>query len=139
MGRAVLVLANDQIREKAIAWVRQAKQFSRITFQGPRRSNDQNSLLWVWLTALAEQLEWGGQKWMTDDWKDYFMHSLKREARWMPNEEGGQVPVGMRSSELSIEEMSFMLEIVMEFGARHGVEPPPDPRLAAALEAQARR
>jgi len=121
MSKALLVLSSDQIRQKAAHWIAKAPQETRVTFQGPRRSLPQNDKMWSMLTALSEQLLWHGQKWSPDDWKDYMMHSLKR-ARWMPDEAGGMVPVGMRTSDLSKEEMSDLIALMDEFAARNGVE-----------------
>ena len=129
MSRALLVLANDHFRQKAVRWIMVAPKDTRVTFQGPVRSLDQNSTLWLWLTAIAEQLDWHGQKYSTDDWKDYLMHSLRR-ARWMPDESGGMVPVGMRSSDLSKEEFSDLLELTIAFGSSHGVTLPELPAAA---------
>jgi NinB protein len=120
MSRALLVLANDRIRQRAVHWIMVAPKDTRVEFKGPRRSNDQNSLLWVWLTEIATKLEWHGQKYSADDWKDYLMHSLRR-ARWMPDEDGGMVPIGMRTSDLSKEDFSNLLELTMAFATSHGV------------------
>lgn len=123
MSRALLVLTDKHVRAKAADWVRRAPDLSRVEFKGPARSLDQNSMMWLWLTALATSLDWHGQRYSTDDWKDYLMHSFKR-ARWMPNEDGGMVPIGMRTSDLSSEEMSEFLELIMAFAARHDVTLP---------------
>jgi hypothetical protein len=140
MSRAVLVLANDRMRQKAVRWVMIAPKDTRVEFKGPRRSLDQNSTLWLWLTAIATQLRWrDGQKYTAEDWKDYLMHSLRR-ARWMPDEDGGMVPIGMRSSDLSKEEFSDLLELTMAFAARHGVTlDEPEPAPASLSEKQTER
>ena len=124
MSRALLILANDEVRKRAERWVKAAPVGTRVEFKAPRRSPDQNSMLWLWLTAIASQLDWHGQKYSTEDWKDYLMHSFKR-ARWMPDEEGGMVPIGMRTSDLTKQEMADLLELCMAFGASHGVDIPP--------------
>lgn len=90
MGRALLVLSSDAIREKAKAWVDKAPPLSRITFQGPKRTLPQNDRQWWLLTAISEQLVWHGQRYSPDEWKEYMMHAL-RKARWMPDEDGGMV------------------------------------------------
>jgi len=47
----------------------------------------------------------------------------------MPDEDGGQVPIGRSSSALTKSEMSLLMELIAAFAARHGVrlygEPPP--------------
>lgn len=93
----------------------------RVTFQESKRTNAQNRLLWPYLTAISQQLEWHGQRYSPDDWKDYLMHQLGR-GRWMPAEEGGMVPIGMRTSNLSKKEFGDLILIIQEFAARHGVE-----------------
>lgn len=93
----------------------------RVTFQESKRTNAQNRLLWPYLTAISQQLEWHGQRYTPDDWKDYLMHQLGR-GRWMPAEEGGMVPIGMRTSNLSKQEFGDLITLIQAFAARHEVE-----------------
>lgn len=74
------------------------------------------------LTEVSYQLAWHGQKLRPDDWKLVFLDALKRELRIVPNIDGtGFVNLGRSSSDLSKHEMSDMIELMHEFGARHGV------------------
>jgi hypothetical protein len=120
MSRAVLVLQNIASREKAARWCMTAPSLTRVEFKETKRSVPQNDMMWSLLTCVASQLEWHGQKYSADDWKDYFMHALKR-ARWMPSEDGGMVPIGMRTSELGVSEMADLLTLILAFGATHAV------------------
>ena len=120
MSRAVLILSSSEIRDKAIRWIRGLPDNTRIEFKKPKRSLPQNDLLWVLLTKVSQQLEWHGQRYSPDDWKDFMMHQL-RKASWMPAEDGGLVPIGMRTSDLSVEEMSDLIEVIYAFCARNGV------------------
>lgn len=92
----------------------------RVTFQEQKRTDAQNRLMWPYLTAISQQLEWHGQKYTPDDWKDYLMHQLGR-GRWMPAEEGGMVPIGMRTSDLSKAEFGDLIVVIQAFAARNGV------------------
>lgn len=92
----------------------------RVTFQEQKRTQAQNRLMWPYLTAISQQLEWHGQKYTPDDWKDFLMHQLGR-GRWMPAEEGGMVPIGMRTSDLSKAEFGDLILVIQAFAARHGV------------------
>ena len=122
MSRAFLVLYNDAMKARAIDWVTKAPKETRVTFQGPRRSLDQNAKLWACLTDVATQVEWHGLKLTPDDWKLIFMDSLKRELRLVPNIDGnGFVNLSRSSSDLSKEEFADLLELVLMFGAQHGV------------------
>lgn len=121
MSRALLVLSGQDMKAKAHAWIDKAPWNTRVEFKGPRRTLDQNSALWLALTDIATQLTWHGQRYSPEDWKDYLMHALRR-ARWMPDEDGGMVPIGLRTSDLSKADFSDLLDLAFAFGARHGVE-----------------
>ena len=122
MSRATLVLSNQTVREKAARWAMQAKPGTRVEFKAPKRSLDQNSRLWACLTDIADQLDWHGQKLRTDEWKLLFMDALDREVKAIPALDGkGFVNLGTSSSDLSVGEMSDLLELINEFGARNGV------------------
>lgn len=123
MSRALLVLYSDTMREKAIDWIRRAPKETRVTFQGPKRTLDQNSKLWAMLTDVSTQLAWHGQRLSPDDWKLVFLSSLKQEMRIVPNIDGnGFVQLGRSSSDLSKEEMGDLFEIIEAFCAKHGVK-----------------
>lgn len=122
MSRALLVLWNDAMREKAIDWIRRAPKESRVEFKGPKRTLDQNSRMWAMLTDIATQLVWHGVKLTPDDWKLMMLDGLKRELRLVPNINGdGFVNLGRSSSDLTVDEMTDLIELIFEFGARHGV------------------
>lgn len=122
MSRALLVLSGDDIRAKAVNWIRKAPVNTRLEFKAPKRSLDQNSKMWASLTDVAEQVVWHGQKLTTDDWKVIFLQGLKQELRVVPNlENNGFVMLGRSSSDLSKEEMSLLIELILCWGAEHGV------------------
>ena len=123
MSRALLVLFNDAMREKAIDWIRRAPKETRITFQGPKRTLPQNDRFWAMLTDISTQLLWHGQRLSTDDWKLVFLAALKQEVRIVPNIHGdGFVQLGRSSSDLSKEEMGDLMTIMEAFAARYGVK-----------------
>ena len=121
MSRATLVLTCAALRDRAIKWVRSAPDGTRIDFRQPKRSIDQNSLMWARLTEIARQVEWYGQKLSADDWKDIFSASL-RKARVVPGlDPGTYVPLGMRTSDMSKEEMGMLLDLIEAFASERGV------------------
>lgn len=122
MGRALLVLNSTRERETAIAWIKAAPAGTRVEFKASKRSLPQNAKLYASLTDIAQQVEWGGEKLSVEDWKDMFTASL-RKARVVPGlDEGTFVPLGMRTSDMSKQELSNLLELIMAFGAERGVK-----------------
>jgi hypothetical protein len=121
MTRAVLIIRNNTDREKAAAWCRNAPAGTRLELKAARRSIEQNALLWQRLTEVAHQVEWYGQKLSAEDWKDVFSASL-RKARVVPGIDAGSfVPLGMRTSDMTKQEMTDLLELIGAFGAERGV------------------
>ena len=121
MSRALLVLNGPADRMKAADWVHKAPPGTRLEFKAPRRSINQNSLMWQRLTEIAQQVIWYGQKLNPEDWKDVFTASL-RKARVVPGIDAGSfVPLGMRTSDMSKEEMTNLLELIAAFAAERGV------------------
>jgi hypothetical protein len=122
MGRALVIIASDADRSKLHAWIAKAPWNTRVEFKGPKRSVPQNDLLWSRLTEISQNVVWYGQKLSTDDWKDIFTASL-RKARVVPGLDGGSfVPLGMRTSDMSKEEMTALLDLIDAFAAERGVE-----------------
>lgn len=131
MSRALLILANDAMRDKAVRWVRGLPKDTRIEFKAPRRSLPQNAKLWAMLSEVAAQVPWHGIKLQSDDWKLIFLDALKREVRMVPNIDGnGFVNLGRSSSDLSKSEMADLIELILMFGAKHGVKFADDARAA---------
>lgn len=127
MGRALLVLANDRFKRRAIEWIEKAPWETRVEFKGPKRTIPQNDRMWAMLTDLSVQLAWHGQRLVPDDWKLVMLDALRRETREqlriVPNTDGtGFVNLSTSSSDLSKDEMTTLIEIIFAFGAAHGVE-----------------
>lgn len=139
MGRALLVLANETFKRRAIDWIVKAPLETRVEFKGPKRTLPQNDRMWAMLTDLSVQLAWHGQRLAPDDWKLVMLDALRRETnqqvRFVPNTDGtGFVNLSTSSSDLSKDEMTDLIEIIFAFGAKHGVEwsePQQDNRSAA--------
>ena len=121
MGRALLVLNSAAERARAVNWIAKAPPGTRLEFKASKRSLDQNAKMWACLTDIAGQVVWYGQKLSADDWKGVFTASLRR-ARVVPGiDPGTYVPLGMRTSDMSKDEMSQLIELIIAFGAEHGV------------------
>jgi len=123
MSRAVLILANDFVRERAIKWIRGAPAGTRIEFKEPKRTLPQNDRMWAMLTDVAAQMKHCGRRYDADEWKVIFLHALGRETRFVPSlDEKTFLPLGFSSSDLSKAEMSELMELIAAWGAEHGVK-----------------
>ena len=121
MGRATLLLSGQSDRAKAVEWIHKAPPGTFVTFKRNKRSTDQNSLLWALLTEVSREVSWYGQKLSPDDWKDVFTASL-RKARVVPGiDPGSFVVLGLHTSDMTKDEMSNLIELILAFGAEHGV------------------
>jgi hypothetical protein len=121
MSRATVIITTEADRRVATHWVSKAPVGTTITFKRSARSIDQNNLMWARLTDIAQQVDWYGQKLTADDWKDIFTASLRR-ARVVPGIDAGTyVPLGMRTSDMTKEEFSNLLELMAAFAAERGV------------------
>lgn len=122
MSRHLLVLNSTAVRERASRYIAQAPSGTRVEFKAAKRSLPQNDFMWSMLSDLARELPWHGIKLTPDDWKLMFLDALKRELRVIPNLDGnGFVNLSRSSSDLSKSEMADLLELIKEFGARHGI------------------
>lgn len=121
MSRAIVIIQTPADRQKIATWAANVEVGTRVEFRKKRRSVDQNALLWTCLGEIARQVDWYGAKLSAEDWKDVFSASLRR-ARVVPGLDAGTyVPLGMRTSDMSKEEFSNLLELMFAFAAERGV------------------
>lgn len=123
MSRALLVLSSERDREKAIGWVKSSPWGTRIEFKATKRTLPQNDFMWSLLTDIADQIPWHGVRLRADDWKLIMLDALKQEIRMVPNLNGnGFVNLGRSSSDLSKDEMTQLIELIIAWGTQHGVQ-----------------
>jgi hypothetical protein len=122
MSRYLITVRTAADRARAMQIVTAAPAGSRVEVKAAKRTPPQNDRMWAMLTDVSRQLPWHGRKLTPDCWKLLFLDALKREGQLVPNLDGtGFVNIGTSSSDLSKGEMSDMMEIIAEFGTRHGV------------------
>jgi hypothetical protein len=87
----------------------------------PTRTLEQNAKLWPMLGELQRQVP-ELRPYSTEDIKFRFMDALGSEMRFLPKLEGqGMFPVGLRSSTLTVDQFSALIELIYAYGAKHGV------------------
>ena len=84
------------------------------------RSLEQNAKMWACLTDISKQVNWYGHKLSPDDWKHVLSATLRKQ-KAVPGIDGGFVVVGLSTSQMTIAEMSEMIELAHAFGADQGV------------------
>lgn len=125
MTRAVVQIKTQADRNLISRWamdVQNVPAGTTVEFRAPRRSLDQNALMWSLLGQISKGVDWYGQKLSSEDWKDVLTASLRR-TRVVPGIDVGTfVPLGMRTSQMTKEEISDLLELIYAFGAERGVK-----------------
>lgn len=89
------------------------------------RSSEQNSLMWVLLTDIANQLEWpvdGRMQLLSpDDWKHILTAGLKRDQRVAAGVDGGFVILGQYTHKMTKAEMAEFLDFLLAFGTSKAI------------------
>lgn len=119
-------------------FIREAGRKVQITVADPTRTLEQNRLMWAMLGDLSEQLAWmvDGEKVFIDDeeWKTILTAGLRRDTRMAKGIDGGTVLLGLKTSTMTKAEMSDLIELMHEFGARHDIGWTDDEAKARAYE-----
>ena len=121
MGRALIIINSDKDRDRAAELATYAPAGTRIEFKRSKRTPDQNALLWARLTEISQRVVWHGKKRSTNDWKDMFSASLRGYIAIPGIDPGSFVVLGMRTSDMSVEEMGQLLDLIDAFAAERGV------------------
>jgi len=124
------LLRDSNIRQNCISAIQQLpanpdKSFE-IVIQERKRTTDQNRRMWPLLHDLSRQVEWYGQKYTPDDWKDLITalvaKSKNEQQRTAPGIGGGVVMFGSRTSKMRVSEMVEVIEAIYWFGTEQNVK-----------------
>jgi hypothetical protein len=92
-----------------------------VRLSRPTRSLDQNAAMWAMLADISAQVQWHGEKYSPEDWKDILTAALRKQ-RAVPGIEGGMVFLGQATSRMDREEMGELLDLIQHFGDSQVVE-----------------
>ena len=92
-----------------------------VTIAEKTRSTAQNALMWAMLTDVSKQVDWYENKLTPEEWKDMFTAALKRQ-KVVPGIDGGFVSIGSHTSQMTVSEMTDLIELMNAFGAERGVK-----------------
>ena len=132
MAQTVRLLGARQ-RDLARDLIARAPDGAVVQISPPKRTLDQNALLWALLSDISRAKP-DGRGHTPEVWKALVMHACGHETRFEMGLNGEPFPVGFRSSRLSKSQMSDLIEFIYAYGGRCGVpwsEPHPDERGAS--------
>jgi hypothetical protein len=114
-----IILRTRQDRGRAVRWIETAPDGTVVEFKQKGRSNDQNAAMWSVLTQINRQRPvHNGVKMSAVLWKAIFLQALGAELVMLPTLEGGGLfPFGHRSSKLTKDEMSNLIELMLAWAA----------------------
>jgi hypothetical protein len=91
-----------------------------LTIKTETRSTAQNSRMWAMLTEVSNQVDWYGRKLTPEAWKCVFSASLKKQDV-VPGLHGDFVVLGQSTSQMTVAEMTELMDLMEAFGAEKGV------------------
>lgn len=92
-----------------------------VKIDAPRRSLDQNAMLWACISDVSRAMP-EGRRHSPEVWKCLFMAACGHQVQFEQGLDGTPFPVGFRSSRLSKAQMADLITTVLEYGDRHGVK-----------------
>lgn len=120
--RHTLRLANEDMRAKALHWLKKAPLGWLVEFSAPRRTDIQSRRMWAMLGDISKQVVHFGLHYEPEAWKLIALAALGKEVRMAPSLHGnGLVPLGISTRRLTKSEMSDLIESLFAFGAEKGV------------------
>lgn len=120
------VLVHARAREGALAGVKSAPEGMVVVIKEKTRSLEANAKLHATLADIADQLPWHGKKLSIDVWKRLCTAAWLREIGESPEmipalDNKGFDVVFEKTSQLSVKQMSSLIEWVCCFAAQNGV------------------
>ena len=121
MPGQTVILSSPRARETARTLIAAAPAGAICEIKPQRRTLPQNARMWAMLSDIARAKP-EGRHWTAETWKAAFMHALGHQVAFAEGLDGsGPFPLGFRSSRLTKAQMGDLMEVIAEYGARHGV------------------
>lgn len=120
------VLRNADILARVEAYLRRCLVAGelvdvRVQPHQEKRSLEQNAKLHALCNDIAEQRQWAGEWLDTESWKRLFVAALYGQ-KVVPGVEGGFVVFNKRTSKMTIEECSELIEYIQHWAVENGVK-----------------
>ena len=121
MTKQTYFLINNEVKHNATEAIRQAPENFICELRPKTRSIEQNARMWAMLGDISEQVDWYGNKLSSNEWKDVFSASLKKQ-KVVAGIDGGFVVCGLSTSKMTIPEINELMELMQAFGIDKGVK-----------------
>lgn len=125
MERQVIYLTNPTARRNVAHLAATAPDGYRVEIKAKTRTLAQNDILWSILTDISRQVDFvvNGAlvKVSPEEVKDILTASLRHEVRQALTEDGKVVLLGLRTSRMSVKEMTDLIDLAHALGSRKGV------------------
>lgn len=116
-----IVLGSRKQREQAKRYIDVAPDNVLVKISSSTRTLAQNDKLWALLSAISRQKP-DGLRYTPEQWKCLFMHALEHEVLYMEGLNGEPFPAGFKSSRLSKDQMSELIEFINVWAAQRDIE-----------------
>lgn len=121
MIRPPIILRGPTQRQFAASYIMEAAPDDCVvSFRENTRSLEQNALMWARLTQLSREVKWDGETLTPSEWKDLLTACLRKQ-KVVRGIDGGLVFLGARTSQMTVGEMSDLLDLMDAFAAERGL------------------
>jgi hypothetical protein len=97
-----------------------APQGAVMNIRPATRTNEQNALLWTLLSTVSRAMP-DGRRHTPDVWKSLFMSACGHAVQFETGLDGQPFPIGFRSSRLTKEQMTDLIEFILAYCAEKGI------------------
>jgi hypothetical protein len=119
MAQTVILRGQSQ-RDFAKAMIDRAPVDAVVKIAAAKRTLDQNAKLWAMLSDISRAKPLGRVA-TPETWKALVMHACGFAVQFEMGLNGQPFPTGFRSSEMTKDQMSMLIEWLYQFGAENGV------------------
>lgn len=92
-----------------------------VNISAPKRTLDQNAKFYAMLSDISRSCP-EGRRHSPDVWKAILMNACGHEVQFTTGLSGEPFPLGYRSSRLTKQQMSELIEMMIAYGDQNGVE-----------------
>ena len=121
MNGQTVILHSQSQRDFAKRLIDKAPPSAVLNIRPARRTKEQSDRMWAMLSDISRAKP-EGRIHTPQVWKCIFLNMLGHEMEYIEGLNGEVFPLGFHSSELSVKQMTDLIETLFWYGATHGLE-----------------